>query len=73
MVCVNKHLEVGSLYCKGPEVQQRLLAVPLNDGGVGVEMGQSPQHYPAVIHVRQGLLASKLCRKLDKTILEYFI
>ena len=73
MHCVNKHLEIGGFYCKGPEVQQRLLAVPLDDGGVGVEVGQSPQYNPAVIHVRQGLLASKLCWKLDKTILEYMI
>ena len=71
--CVNKHLEIGSFYCKGPEVQQRLLTVPLDDSGVGMEVGQSPQYNPAVIHVRQGLLASKLCWKLDKTILEYMI
>ena len=41
----------------------------LDDCGVGVKVSQGPEDDPAVIQVRESLLASKLPAELDKAVL----
>ena len=63
--------EVGGLHGEGPEVEQRLLGVPLDDGGVGVEVGEGAQHDATVVHVAQRPLASELGREFDESVLDF--
>ena len=63
--------EVGGLHGEGPEVEQRLLRVPLDDGGVGVEVGEGAQHDATVVHVAQRPLASELGREFDEPVLDF--